>query len=162
METYGHYQFPHIGGRIYLWILWLVYKFHLNWKGKSYDSILVTTNWLTKMVHYKLVKVTVAAPAASASAPMTPMVKDPKSETRKRNNEAVEEAANKRKTSSQPPTEGTVSTASALPIKRKNMTKEQRSAQNKQEKKTSSKKQLPSNLAQRRPRMKARLTMGKA
>ena len=32
-----------------------------DWKGKSYDSILVIINWLTKMVHYKLVKVTIDA-----------------------------------------------------------------------------------------------------
>ena len=33
-----------------------------NWKGDSYDSILVIVDWLTKMVHYKLVKVTIDAP----------------------------------------------------------------------------------------------------
>ena len=33
-----------------------------NWKGDSYDSILVIIDWLTKMVHYKLVKVTINAP----------------------------------------------------------------------------------------------------
>ena len=28
-------------------------------KGDSYDSILVIVNWLTKIVHYKLIKVTI-------------------------------------------------------------------------------------------------------
>lgn len=27
-----------------------------NWKRESYNSILVTINWLTKMVYYQLVK----------------------------------------------------------------------------------------------------------
>ena len=31
-------------------------------KGDSYDSILVIVDWLTKMVHYELVKVTIDAP----------------------------------------------------------------------------------------------------
>ncbi len=30
-----------------------------NWKGDSYDSILVIINRLTKMVHYEPVKVTI-------------------------------------------------------------------------------------------------------
>ena len=34
----------------------------INWKEDSYDSILVIVNWLTKMVHYKLVKITLDAP----------------------------------------------------------------------------------------------------
>ena len=34
-----------------------------NWKGESYDSILVIVDWLTKMVHYEPVKVTIDAPA---------------------------------------------------------------------------------------------------
>ena len=33
-----------------------------DWKGDSYDSILVIVDRLTKMVHYKLVKVTINAP----------------------------------------------------------------------------------------------------
>ena len=33
-----------------------------NWKGDSYDSILVIVNRLTKMVHYEPVKVTIDAP----------------------------------------------------------------------------------------------------
>ena len=33
-----------------------------DWKGDSYDSILVIVDWLTKMVHYELVKVTIDAP----------------------------------------------------------------------------------------------------
>ena len=32
-----------------------------NWKGNSYDLILVIVNHLTKMVHYKPVKVTINA-----------------------------------------------------------------------------------------------------
>ena len=32
-----------------------------NWNEESYDSILVIVNWLTKMVHYELVKVTINA-----------------------------------------------------------------------------------------------------
>ena len=32
-----------------------------NWKGDSYDSILVIVDRLTKMVHYKLVKITINA-----------------------------------------------------------------------------------------------------
>ncbi len=32
-----------------------------NWKGETYDSILVIVDWLTKMVHYKPVKVTINA-----------------------------------------------------------------------------------------------------
>ena len=30
-----------------------------DWKGDNYDFILVIVDWLTKMVHYKLVKVTI-------------------------------------------------------------------------------------------------------
>ena len=33
-----------------------------NWKGDSYDSILVIVDRLTKMVHYKSVKITINAP----------------------------------------------------------------------------------------------------
>ncbi len=33
-----------------------------NWKGKTYDSILVIVGQLTKMVHYEPVKVTIDAP----------------------------------------------------------------------------------------------------
>ncbi len=33
-----------------------------NWKGETYDSILVIVNQVTKMVHYKLVKVTIDVP----------------------------------------------------------------------------------------------------
>ena len=33
-----------------------------DWKEDSYDSILVIVNWLTKMVYYKPVKVTIDAP----------------------------------------------------------------------------------------------------
>ena len=33
-----------------------------DWKGDSYDSILVIVDWLTKMVHYEPVKVTIDAP----------------------------------------------------------------------------------------------------
>ena len=33
-----------------------------DWKGNSYDSILVIVNQLTKMVHYELVKVIINAP----------------------------------------------------------------------------------------------------
>ena len=33
-----------------------------NRKGETYDSILVIVDWLTKMVHYKPVKVTLNAP----------------------------------------------------------------------------------------------------
>ena len=33
-----------------------------DWKGDSYDSILVIVDRLTKMVHYKLVKITIDAP----------------------------------------------------------------------------------------------------
>ena len=32
-----------------------------DWKGESYNSILIIINWLTKMVHYKLVKITIDA-----------------------------------------------------------------------------------------------------
>ena len=32
-----------------------------DWKGDSYDSILVIVNWLTKIVHYKQVNVTIDA-----------------------------------------------------------------------------------------------------
>ena len=32
-----------------------------DWKGDSYNSILVIVNWLTKMVHYKPVKITIDA-----------------------------------------------------------------------------------------------------
>ncbi len=34
-----------------------------NWKGETYDSILVIIDRLTKTVHYKLVKVTINVPA---------------------------------------------------------------------------------------------------
>ena len=33
-----------------------------NWKGDKYDSNLIIVNQLTKMVHYKPVKVTIDAP----------------------------------------------------------------------------------------------------
>ena len=33
-----------------------------DWKGNSYDSILVIVDWLTKMVYYKSVKVIIDAP----------------------------------------------------------------------------------------------------
>ena len=33
-----------------------------NWKGDSYNSILVIVDWLTKMVHYEPVKITINAP----------------------------------------------------------------------------------------------------
>ena len=33
-----------------------------NWKGENYDSILVIVDWLTKMIHYKPVKVIIDAP----------------------------------------------------------------------------------------------------
>ena len=33
-----------------------------DWKGKSYDSILVIVDRLTKMVHYEPVKITIDAP----------------------------------------------------------------------------------------------------
>ena len=32
-----------------------------NWKGESYDSILVIVDWLTKIVHYEPVKVIIDA-----------------------------------------------------------------------------------------------------
>ncbi len=34
-----------------------------NWKSDSYDLILVIVNWLTKMVNYKSVKITINAPS---------------------------------------------------------------------------------------------------
>ena len=34
----------------------------IDWKGESYDSILVIVDWFTKMVYYKLVKITFDAP----------------------------------------------------------------------------------------------------
>ena len=34
-----------------------------DWKGDSYDSILVIVNWLTKMVYYEPVKVTINTPS---------------------------------------------------------------------------------------------------
>ena len=33
-----------------------------NWKGDSYDSILVIVDWFTKMVHYEPGKVTINIP----------------------------------------------------------------------------------------------------
>ena len=33
-----------------------------NWKGDSYDSILVIVDWLMKMVNYEPVKITIDAP----------------------------------------------------------------------------------------------------
>ena len=33
-----------------------------NWKKDSYNSILVIIDWLTKMVHNKLVKITINTP----------------------------------------------------------------------------------------------------
>ena len=33
-----------------------------NWRGNSYNSILIIVDYLTKMVHYKPVKVTIDAP----------------------------------------------------------------------------------------------------
>ena len=33
-----------------------------NWKGETYNSILVIVDWLTKMVYYELVKVTIDTP----------------------------------------------------------------------------------------------------
>ena len=34
----------------------------INWKGDSYNLILVIVDWLTKMLYYKPVKVTIDAP----------------------------------------------------------------------------------------------------
>ena len=34
----------------------------MDWKGDNYNSIFVIVDWLTKMVHYKLDKVTIDAP----------------------------------------------------------------------------------------------------
>ena len=34
-----------------------------DWRGNSYDSILIIVNWLTKMVHYEPVQITITAPA---------------------------------------------------------------------------------------------------
>ncbi len=34
-----------------------------NWKGETYNSILVIVDRLTKMIHYKPIKVTINAPA---------------------------------------------------------------------------------------------------
>ena len=34
-----------------------------NWKRDSYNSILVNVNWLTKMVHYKPLKITIDSPS---------------------------------------------------------------------------------------------------
>ncbi len=31
----------------------------INWKSDTYDSILVIIDWLIKMIHYELVKVTI-------------------------------------------------------------------------------------------------------
>ena len=33
----------------------------IAWKGETYNLILVIVNWLMKMVHYELVKVTINA-----------------------------------------------------------------------------------------------------
>ena len=33
-----------------------------DWKGDSYNSILVIDDWLTEMVHYKPVQITINAP----------------------------------------------------------------------------------------------------
>ncbi len=33
-----------------------------DWKGDSYDSILVIVDWLTKMIHYEPIKVTIEVP----------------------------------------------------------------------------------------------------
>ena len=33
----------------------------INWKEDSYEFILVIVDWLIKMVHYKLVKITIDA-----------------------------------------------------------------------------------------------------
>ncbi len=33
-----------------------------NWKGDNYDSIMVIIDRLTKIVHYKLVKITIDTP----------------------------------------------------------------------------------------------------
>ena len=34
----------------------------INWKGDSYNFILVIVDWLTKMVYYKPIKITIDAP----------------------------------------------------------------------------------------------------
>lgn len=34
----------------------------INWKNKTYDSILVIIDWLTKVVYYKLVKISLNTP----------------------------------------------------------------------------------------------------
>ena len=31
----------------------------IEWKGDSYNSILVVVNWLAKMIHYEPVKITI-------------------------------------------------------------------------------------------------------
>ena len=33
-----------------------------DWRGDGYDSILVIVDWLTKMVHYELMQMTITAP----------------------------------------------------------------------------------------------------
>ena len=33
-----------------------------DWKGETYDSILVIVDWLTKIVYYKQVKITIDTP----------------------------------------------------------------------------------------------------
>ena len=34
-----------------------------DWKGNSYDSILIIINWFKKIVHYKPIKVTINTPS---------------------------------------------------------------------------------------------------
>lgn len=47
-------------------------RYTLVWLPKSYDLILVIDDWLTKMVHYKPVKITLAAPRLVLIIPSKP------------------------------------------------------------------------------------------
>ena len=35
----------------------------IDWRANGYDSILLIVDWLTKMVHYEPVQMTITAPA---------------------------------------------------------------------------------------------------
>ena len=59
---FNPYWYSLIGEKTYWWTLWLAYlPISTNWKWDNYDSILVIVDRLTKMVHYKPVKIIVDA-----------------------------------------------------------------------------------------------------
>lgn len=62
-EIYNHFQSPYISEKTFLWISIIGLPVSTNWKRNSYNPIFVIINYLTKIVHYKPIKVTINAPS---------------------------------------------------------------------------------------------------